>query len=321
MSTEPYLANPSSPKLPTRFGCPLTVVRKTLVRRVARLSIAVWLLATSMAFAQETPASAGIGGRLLADSASGSRTVGNLLEAMQRSAREKVLNLDSASPALLFPVIGKIPYWTSDVMLINNRTVPQRVAFLFLQEGVNNVGRAPLYYTLPAQFLVFWNDFFGTGLGMTGIGTIVVTGVDSAGNPDTAASLDGAARLYQTNSAGGTLSQNFPAVSVSDVPAGARTTAVGLRSDVRFRTNAGAVNLDSVGHSFNVSIVSVAGVSSFSIAVPPYSMMQVPLPNQGAYGNLALQFTSDSGTWWSAYGACVDNISGDSWSAHAALAF
>ena len=72
--------------------------------------------------------------------------------------------------------------------------------------------------------------------------------------------------------------------------------------------------------AFTVSIVA-ATVVSFDINVPPYSMMQVRIPNDGSYGDIALQFTSSSGTWWSSYGACVDNISGDSWSSHGALAF
>ena len=243
-----------------------------------------------------------------------------MLDVVQVSLRQKVLNLDSASPDLLFPVLGKIPGWNSDVMLINNKTVPQRVFFLFLEQGKNNANGVPRDYTIPARFTVYWHDFFGTGLGITGIGSILVIGVDSGGNLDSTASLDGSARLYQTTPAGGTLSQMFPAVPLQDAPTGARTTALGLRSDQGFRTNAGVVNPDSVAHTFTVSIVA-AGVSSFEISVPPYSMMQVRIPNDGSYGDIALQFTSDSGSWWSSYGASVDNISGDSWSAHGALAY
>jgi hypothetical protein len=246
--------------------------------------------------------------------------VGALLENVHAGLRAKALNLDSASPDLLFPVLGKIPSWQSDVMLINYRSTPQRVVFLFLEQGKNNVNGVPLYYTVPASFMTYWHDFFATGLGLSGIGTIIVAGVDSLGNIDSNARLDGSARLYQTNTAGGTLSQLFPAVPLQDAPSGARTTALGLRSDPRFRTNAGVVNPDSVAHTFTVSIVA-ASVSSFQISVLPYSMMQVRIPNDGSYGDIALQFTSTSGTWWASYGACVDNISGDSWSSHGALAF
>ena len=296
------------------------------VSRIVAVSFCLWgagLLARAQQSALSVPPAAHRGGQAVA---SDGPTVGASLDALrgtlrEAGPREKVLNLDSASDALIFPILGKIPNWSSDVVLINNRTTPQRVAFLFLQQGVNSGSSNPRYYTLPAQLFVFWHDFFGTGLGISGLGTIVVIGVDNAGNLDSSASIDGSARLYQTDAHGGTLSQMFPAVSFRDAPSGARTSAVGLRSDQQFRTNAGVVNPDAFDHTFTVAIASVAGVSHFNIAVPAYSMMQVALPNQGAYGDLVLQFTSDSGTFWSAYGASVDNISGDSWSSHAALAY
>jgi hypothetical protein len=289
--------------------------------RTSRLAVAFLFLGIGTVSAQEQYSGAEVGQRLLAGGEADPRTVAAQLDQVHQGLREKVLNLDSPSSALLFPVLGKIPYWDSDLMLINYRTTPQRVALLFLERGVNSGSRAPRYYTLPAQFFVYWHDFFGTGLGMNGMGAIIVAGVDSLGNLDSNASLDGSARLYQTNASGGTLAQMFPSVPPKDVPAGARASALGLRSDANFRTNAGVVNADSITHTFSVSIVKVGGVSSFNITAPPYSMMQVPLPNQGAYGDLVLQFTSDSGTWWSAYGTSVDNISGDSWAAHAALAY
>ncbi len=251
--------------------------------------------------------------------AGGGASAGQAIDEL-RGFREKALNLDSASPDLLFPILGKIPGWQSDLMLINYRSTPQDVRIFFMQQGQNNASANPYTYTLPANFMTYWHDFFGTGLGINnGLGSIMIVGVNSAGNPDANARLDGSARLFQTNSAGGTLSQMFPAVPVQDAPAGARTTALGLRSDQRFRTNAGVVNLDSVARTFTVSIVS-SSVSSFTISVPPYSMMQVRIPNDGSYGDIALQFTTNSSTWWSSYGASVDNISGDSWSAHGALA-
>jgi hypothetical protein len=47
-------------------------------------------------------------------------------------------------------------------------------------------------------------------------------------------------------------------------------------------------------------------------------MLQVPLP-AGTYGDLILAIESTGFDFaWSAYGASVDNISGDSWTSHAA---
>ena len=148
----------------------------------------------------------------------------------------------------------------------------------------------------------------------------MILAVDGGGNADSQALIDGSARLFQTDSLGGTLSQMFPSVPVHDAPAGTRTSALGLRSDAQFRTNAGVVNFDGVARTFTVNIVA-ASVSTFTIDVPPYSMMQVRIPNDGSFGDIVLQFTSNATNFWSAYGASVDNVSGDSWSAHAALQF
>lgn len=251
----------------------------------------------------------------------GTRNVGAMLDEFTSKRRTKALLLDAATNNLLFPVLGKIPGWRSDVMLINYKSTAQRVAFLFLEQGINNANGDVLQYTLPANSPTYWHDFVGTALGIgSGLGSVIILGVDSQGNIDTSASLDGSARLYQTDASGGSLSQMFPSVPLEDVPSGSQTTAIGLRSDPQYRTNAGVVNTDSVAHTFTVTIVG-ASVSSFQINALPYSMMQVRIPNDGTHGDVALQFTSNSGYWWSAYGATADNISGDSWSAHAALAY
>ncbi len=272
--------------------------------------------ATVFALGQQSPFGVGEGTLALPDSGT---SVGQFLDRPE-GFRQKALNLDSASSDLLFPVLGKIPGWRSDLMLINYKSAPQRLYIYFLEQGKDNRTAGPRTYTLPANFVTYWHDFFGTALSISGIGSIMIIAVDSGGSIDSTAKIDGSARLYQTDAAGGTLAQMFPGVPVQDVPAGARTTALGLRSDQNFRTNAGVVNLDSVARTFTVSIVG-ATVTSFQINVPAYSMMQVRIPGDGSYGDVALQFTSNSTTWWSSYGASVDNISGDSWSAHGALAF
>ena len=291
--------------------------------RVRRLSGLVTVLATVFlagAIPLRGESSLGIQRGSVAPPAIGGRSLERAIED-RHGLRPKALILDAASPDLLFPVLGKIPGWQSDVMLINHRSVAQDLLIYFMEQGKNNGSATARTYTLPANFMVYWHDFFGTALSIpNGLGSIMIVGVNSAGDPDDDARIDGSARLFQTSAAGGTLSQMFPAVPLQDAPAGARTTALGLRSDSKFRTNAGVVNFDSVARTFTVSIVA-SSVFSFTINVPPYSMMQVRIPNDGSYGDIALQFTTNSATWWSSYGASVDNISGDSWSAHGALAF
>jgi len=276
-------------------------------------------LACSVPLAAESP-SLGIQEGTLALKAEGGRSLDRALDDVH-ARRAKALLLDAATTDLLFPVLGKIPGWQSDVMLINYRPVAQVLHIFFMAQGQNNASATPYTYTLPANRMVYWHDFFGTGLGISnGLGSIMILAVNAGGSADSQALIDGSARLFQTDAAGGTLAQMFPSVPVHDVPAGTGATAVGLRSDAHFRTNAGVVNFDSVARTFTVSIVA-ASVSSFTIDVPPYSMMQVRIPNDGSYGDIALQFTSTATNFWSAYGASVDNISGDSWSAHVALQF
>ena len=289
----------------------------TSFRRLLVLTAIV--LACSVPLAAES-ASLGIEEGALALKAEGGRSLDRALDDVH-ARRPKALLLDAATTDLLFPVLGKIPGWQSDVMLINYRSVAQVLHIFFMAQGQNNASATPYTYTLPANRMVYWHDFFQTGLGISnGLGSIMILAVNSSGAADSQALIDGSARLFQTDAAGGTLAQMFPSVPVHDVPAGTGATAVGLRSDAQFRTNAGVVNFDSVARTFTVSIVA-ASVSSFTISVPPYSMMQVRIPNDGSYGDIALQFTSNTTNFWSAYGASVDNISGDSWSAHVALQF
>ena len=243
---------------------------------------------------------------------------GELLEARRTRPREKALLLNASHSELLFPVLGKIPGWQSDLMLINHKSAPQDLFLVFLEQGKDNTEARTFSYTLPGGTFDSWTDFLASGLNLEGIGAILIFATDDLGDYDETARIDGSARLYQTDSVGGTLSQMFPALPIADAPAGMKTTALGLRSNERFRTNAGVVNMDGASHTFHVEIV---GHDAFDITVLPYSMMQVRLPGDGTYGDVALQFTTDSDTWWSSWGASVDNISGDSWSSHGALDF
>ncbi len=230
------------------------------------LVLATTFLACSVRLAGEA-SSLGVEQGTRALPADGGRSIGQALDDL-RGFRRKALVLDAASTDLLFPILGKIPGWQSDLMLINHRSTPQQLAIYFVEQGKNNGSAAGRTYTLPANFMTYWHDFFGTALGINnGLGSIMIIGVNSSGDLDTEARIDGSARLFQTNAAGGTLSQMFPAVPVHDAPAGARTTALGLRSDQNFRANAGVVNFDTVARTFTVSIVG-GTVSSFTISVP-----------------------------------------------------
>jgi hypothetical protein len=159
----------------------------------------------------------------------------------------------------------------------------------------------------------------GATLGKSGLGAILITGVTSTGDLDSAAKLDGYSRIWTPQpGASGSVSQGFPSVSFFDSAGSVTAYALGNRHDSQFRTNAGVVNLDSAAHEWTVNVNGLLGERTFTVSVPAISMKQVALPT-GTYGDLVLAFqTGASGFWWSAYGASVDNVSGDSWSSHAA---
>ena len=261
--------------------------------------------------------------RLPPDGARLGDLVRRLPKAPGPQVRTKVIGLDSTDTAFLFAAAGSVQgangtFFRSDVTIINHRSVDQRIAVGWLAAGVDN-STAPLqYFTIPARTPVILADFVGQTLGKSGLGAVIVFGQTSTGDADAAAQLDGFSRIW-TNQPGaqGTVSQGFPSVSLLDSIGSLTAYALGNRHDSQYRTNVGVVNLDSVAHTWTVSVNGLHGSTTFSISVPPISMKQVGLPS-GTYGDLALSFDSDGfGFYWSAYGATVDNFSGDSWSSHA----
>jgi hypothetical protein len=254
-------------------------------------------------------------------------TLRELVRKLPRSgdaqARTKVIGLDSTDTAFLFAAAGSVQgaggtYFRSDVTIINHRSADQRIAVGWMAQGVDNSASPVQYFMIPARTPVILADFVSQTLGKSGLGAVLILGVTSSGASDSLAQLDGFSRIW-TNQPGaqGTVSQGFPSVSLLDSAGASIAYALGNRHDSQYRTNAGIVNLDSVAHTWTVGINGLNGSGTFSVTVPPISMKQSGLPS-GSYGDLALSFqTSGAGFFWSAYGASVDNISGDSWSSHA----
>ena len=251
--------------------------------------------------------------------------VGDLVRRLPKPSegifRPHVIGLDSADTAFLFAAAGSVAgsggtYFRSDVTLINHRSVDQRIAVGWIAQGQDN-SNAPLqYFVVPANTPIILTDFVAQTLGKSGLGAVLVSGVTATLDADSSAQLDGFSRIWTPQpGAAGTVSQGFPSVSVLDSIGSLTAYALGNRHDSQYRTNVGVVNLDSVPHNWTIGVNGLHGSTSFVVSVPAVSMRQVALPS-GDYGDLALSYQSDGfGFWWSAYGASVDNISGDSWSA------
>jgi len=223
---------------------------------------------------------------------------------------------------LLFAGSGSVQgangtFFHSDITVLNYRTVAQRVAFTWLPAG--QTAAAPMILTISASSGIISEDFVGTILGQSGLGALLITGVDSMGMPDPGAQLYATERVWTPQpSTGGTTSQSFPAIATSDINL-LRASILGQRIDNRYRTNVGIVNLDSVERSFDIVQTTDdpnAPLNTSTVTVSPMSMVQVPLANlTSAALQIAVQpRVSINTALWMAYGSSVDNTTGDSWS-------
>lgn len=270
-----------------------------------------------------TASAAGPFARLEREVSSG-ETVANFISKMERfrdASRASVIAVNWESWAFLIPAAGSVPganntYFRSDVTIANRKNVNQRITVAWFARGINNGNAGVDSFTINANTTVMERDFVAQVLGESGLGSILVVAVDSSGNIDETAQLDGFSRIWtpQPGSAG-TVSQEFPSVEIEDTLA--TSYGYGLRQDTGYRTNVGLVNIWSTPNTYTVNVVGTGGNTSFTQNVQAYSMEQVPLP-AGNWGDLYLRINSASSNfnWWSAYGVSVDNITGDGWISH-----
>ena len=228
----------------------------------------------------------------------------------------------SPTPRLLFAGSGSVQgangtFFHSDITVLNYRTVAQRVAFTWIPAGQS--AAAPMILTISANSGIISEDFVGTILHQSGLGALLIAGVDSMDNFDPGALLYATERVWTPQPGStGTTSQTFPAIATSDINM-IRATILGQRIDARYRTNVGIVNLDTVERSFNVVQTTDdpnAPTNTTGVTVPPRSMVQIPLANlSSAALQIAVQpLVEINPTLWMAYGSSVDNTTGDSWS-------
>ena len=226
------------------------------------------------------------------------------------------------TPQLLFAGSGSAQgangtFFHSDITVLNYRSVAQRVAFTWLPNGQS--AGAPTIMTIGANSGIISEDFVGTILGQSGLGALLITGVDANGNFDPGALLYATERVWTPQpGTGGTTSQTFPAVATSDINL-IRATILGQRIDARYRTNVGIANLDTVDRTFNIIQTTDdpnAPTNTSMVLVPARSMMQVPLPNltSAALQIVVQPLVEINPTLWMTYGSSVDNTTGDSWS-------
>lgn len=243
-----------------------------------------------------------------------------------KGVRASTITDSISARAFIFPAAGSLAggggtlFFKSDVTLVNYRDTPQQVVVGFWSQGTTNTLNFANYksVTLPPQQFVTIQDFVGSSLGSSGLGSLVF--IPYTGTVlDANSAIDGFSRIYtkQPGSAG-TVSQPFDAIdpdtlSVQYIDEG---IALGLRQDADFRTNFGIVNVDPSPHAYKVSFVGEKLQTDITLTVPAYGMIQQAIP-AGDYGALQLLYqVTDAGTntvSWIGYASSTDNVTGDGW--------
>ncbi len=173
-------------------------------------------------------------------------------------------------------------FFKTDLTLRNDRATDQDVLIAWLAQG-NPDGRVPFFhFTLHPSDQEINIPNIVDRLGFSGLGSFVVVAVDGSGNLDSSGSIDGSARICSQS---------------TDQRPG-------------YRTNVGIANLDSTGHQFAITVTGERHVETFSVFVPPFSLIQTAIPNFD-YGALTVNVAADNTSApWIFYGSSIDNLSG-----------
>jgi len=235
------------------------------------------------------------------------------------------------SSQVLIPSAGSAPgafgtFFKSDITLVNLATHDQIVGLQWLpQASVSSTPQTTLI-TIPALTGVRSADFVSEVMHQSGIGAIIVTGLNSSGN-----GLDSSARLFVTEriwtpsqvaANSGTASQSFPAIPLGTIntPIAAFFGVGGADNVSAYRVNVGIVNVDPV--NTQTFVVQVAGGGPVpparTVTLPPLTMEQVGVGSGLATSSqIQVQNTTPLAQRtnnWTAYMSTVDNFSGDAWS-------
>jgi hypothetical protein len=252
------------------------------------------------------------------------RTVAQLMGHVKEHIMLRRINVitgDFESNPFIIPVAGSAAgangtFFKSDVTLVNHDLMPRALVIAYFARGVNNGSAMTFIYNIAADSVVTEEDFVGRLLGKSGIGALLITALDSNGDIDNFASIDGFSRIWTKQPGStGTVSQEFTAIDVNDNLV--TSYGYGLRQDEGYRTNIGAVNIFDTPNTFFVEVHGTRGSNTLTIPVQAYSMDQVSA-GPGIYGNFWIKVDSagDNFNWWSAYGSSVDNTTGDGWVSH-----
>jgi hypothetical protein len=228
--------------------------------------------------------------------------------------------LEGPESVFVFPIVGSTAgsggtFFRSETLIINRGNHSQNIYLFYFPVGggAANCNRPAIPMRMDAQTMYLWVDFVAEVFKTSGLGAVIVMGVNSAGQPDSTAFIDGNSRIWTPEPGTlGTASQNFPSMSLQ-VPAGGQS-AFGVRGDEAYRVNWGIFNYDVVPRTFDITVNGFRNMGQFAVTIDACSLIQQAVPG-GPYGSLELIMVPRDGRGnFYSYGSSVDNVTGDSWS-------
>lgn len=235
--------------------------------------------------------------------------------------------INRSARALVVPAAGSAAgaggtFFRTDLTLVNWNFEDQVLGVLWLPNG-NPAGLDGFTVNVPGDRPPFTiQNFVGTVLGKTGVGSLVLLPLDENEEVDLDSAIDAYSRIWTPQpNATGTVSQPFPGVEPDYMTGEYEAFILGLRQDAGYRTNYGILNLYDEDITFNVTVFpDVFGggpLPEANITVPALSMIQTNIPS-GNHGLLTLAVSveedipGDDHTWVT-WASSTDNITGDGW--------
>lgn len=215
---------------------------------------------------------------------------------------------------VLIPAAASAPgangtFFRSEISIVNFRHSDQRVRLQWLPQS----GGSPKVtdITVGPRATITSNDFVKNILNIEGLGSLLITGINSEGTTDADALLWVTSRVWTPDPGGtGSVSQSMDPVSPPALNFGGGAI-FGSRRDDQHRVNVGIVNLDSQIQVFVFEVQRPGEhplAEVYGFGVPPMSMQQVTLSRSTSPIEYIRVF-GKPGTWF-AYSSSINNVTG-----------
>ena len=132
----------------------------------------------------------------------------------------QIIATRSSSSQFLIPAAGAQQgiggtFFRSDVTILNYRPVDQRIRLQWLPQDATGVGVPAIETSINASSGIATEDFVTNFMQKTGLGAILVTGIDAGGAFDPGAQLVATSRIWTPQpGSGGTTSQSLPSIGL-----------------------------------------------------------------------------------------------------------